>query len=78
MLLLGKGVFLLSGYGLEEAAGIPVGESGGQSPIEKDGKLFSVKGGRGDFEIHDAHESSESIILRKVMILIRLFNHISK
>ena len=40
MLLLGKGGLLLSESGLEEVVAIPIGESGLQSPMEKDGKLF--------------------------------------
>ena len=40
MLFIGKGGLLQSGSGLEEAVAIPDGISGGQSPIEKDGKLF--------------------------------------
>ena len=46
---LGKGGLLQPGSGLEEAVAIPNGESGGQSPIEKDG-IFFAEGGRGHFE----------------------------
>ena len=38
MSLAGKGGLLMSESEFEEAVAIPTGESGGQSPIEKDGK----------------------------------------
>ena len=38
MLLLGNGVLLLLEWGFEVVVEIPIGESGGRSPIEKDGK----------------------------------------
>ena len=50
MLLLMKGVLLHSELGFEEVVEIPFGESGGQSPIERDGKLFFAEGGREHFE----------------------------
>ena len=40
MLFLWKGGLLQSGLGLEEAVTILIGERSGQTPIEKDGKLF--------------------------------------
>ena len=43
MLLLGKGGLLLSGPGLKKVVAIPIGDSGGQSSIEKDGKLFFLQ-----------------------------------
>ena len=36
-------MLLLSEWGLEIVVEIPIGESGGQSPIEKDGNLFFLQ-----------------------------------
>ena len=50
MLFLETGGLLQSGLGLQQAVAIPIDESCGQSPIEKDGKLFFATGVRGHFE----------------------------
>ena len=48
--LTGKAVLLLFVWEFELVVEIPIGESGGQSPLEKNGILFFfAKGGRGHF-----------------------------
>ena len=46
----GKGVLLLPESGFEVVVEIPIGESGGQFPIEKDGSLFFAESSQGHFE----------------------------
>ena len=43
-------MLLLSEWGFEVENEIHIGDSGGQSPIEKDGYFIFAKGGRGHFE----------------------------
>ena len=68
-----------AGSEIDETVEVPIGESGGQSPIEKVGQsFFFAKGGQGNFEKISADPEHTWLVYIRLINLLKASTFISR